>query len=94
MVGVDWQAIDVAPDHDAGLLLPLLGAIVAALAEALKVGCIVEQRYITSVRSDVVSDRSGYRQALRSAATAQRLTLQLFPSESVPVLRLVEVMPR
>lgn len=60
MIWVDWQAIDVASDHDTGLLLALLGAVVTALTEALEVGRIEEQRHIASVRLDVIRNASGH----------------------------------
>ena len=60
MIWVDWQAIDVASDHDTGLLLALLGAVVTALTEALEVGLIEEQRHIASVRLDVIRNTSSH----------------------------------
>ena len=70
MVRVYRQTIDVTPNHNARLLLSLLRAVMAKLAEALQVGCIKEQRDIATVRLDVVSDVGGYHAALRSAAAA------------------------
>lgn len=40
--------------QDAGAFLSLLGAVVAVLAEALKVACIEEQILIALVRFDVI----------------------------------------
>lgn len=94
MVRVDRQAIDVTPDHYARLLLSLLRAVMANLAEALQVGRIEEQRDVTTVGFDVVSDVGSYHAALRGAAAAQWLCLELSPPEPIPFLGLVQVMPR
>lgn len=75
VIRVDWQPIDVAADHDAGLLLALLGAVVAELAEALQVGRIEEENHVASMGLNVVSDAGGNGSALRGAATTQRLAL-------------------
>ncbi|MNH26335.1 hypothetical protein D3C79_863820 [compost metagenome] len=94
VVGVDRQAIHVTANHNACLLLALLGTVVTQLAEALQVGGIEEQRLITSVRDDVVSDPGLNSAALRSAATTQWLGLQLIPAQLIPALGVVEVVPR
>jgi hypothetical protein len=94
MVRIDRQTIDVTPNHNAGLLLSLLRAVMAKLAEALQVGRIEEQRDVTTVGFDVVGDVGGYHAALRGAAAAQWLGLKLIPPESIPILSLVETMPR
>jgi hypothetical protein len=89
VVWVDRQAIDVTADHDTGLLLSLLGAVVALLAEALQVASIEEQRLIASVCNDVVSDPGRNGAALRSTTTTQWLCLQLMPTQLIPALGVV-----
>lgn len=75
VIRVDWQPVDVAADHDAGLLLALLGAVVAELAEALQVGRIKEESHVASMGLNVISNAGGNRSALRYAATTKRLVL-------------------
>lgn len=58
MIGINRDARYVMTGQDAGPLLSLLGAVMAWLAEALKILRIEEQNLIAFVRFDVV-DRVG-----------------------------------
>ena len=82
------------PGQYAGALLPLLGAVVAALTEALEVACVEEQILIALVRFDVIHSIGSLYSAKSAAQAADRFSLQLMPAQPIPSLGLVEVMPR
>lgn len=77
-----------------GPLLPLFGAVMALLAQALKILAIEEQNLVTLMRLDVVDRVGGLNRAQRLAQAARWLGLELMPPQPVPALRLVQVMPR
>lgn len=81
------------PGQYAGALLSLLGAVVAALTEALKVACVEEQILIALVRLNVVNRIGSFYSSQGAAQAARWLCLQLMPAQPVPALGLVEVMP-
>ena len=79
--------------ENAGAFLPLLGAVVALLAKALKILPIEEESLVTLVRDDVVDRVGGLNRTQRFAQAARRLGLKLMPPQPVPALGLVEVVP-
>lgn len=70
MIRINGQPIHITANHDARLLLSLLRAVMAKLAQALKVGAVEEQRHVTSVGFDMVSNDRGYGPSLRSTPAA------------------------
>ena len=65
--------------ENAGALLPLLGAVVALLAQALKILSIEEESLVTLVRDDVVDRVGGLNRAQRLTQAARRFGLKLMP---------------
>lgn len=67
VIRIDWDARHVMTRQDARPLLPLLGAVVALLAQALQILSIEEQNLVTLMRFDVVDSVSSRYRAQRLA---------------------------
>lgn len=94
MIRIDRDACHVVPWQDAGLLLPLLGAVVTGLAQALEIRRIKEQILVALVRLDVVDGVGRFDNVHCSAHATGWLCLQLVPAQSIPALGLVQMVPR
>lgn len=88
--GVERNAELIAAYHDASLFKLLLGRVVAGFAEALKVGRVEENHFITTMGFDVISDGGGNLTTGAGAEDAKRLTPELFEAESFPCCAVVE----
>jgi hypothetical protein len=70
VLGIEWPAIGPVADRVPSPFLGLFAAIVAGLAERLKVARIKEQNHVAPVRLDVVGDRCEHHAtALLAAST-------------------------
>ena len=79
--------------QDAGPLLPLLGAVMAGLAQALQIPRIEEQILVTLMRLDVVDDVGRLHNIKGATQAAGWLGLQLVPAQPIPAFGLIQVVP-
>lgn len=78
MILCEGNAEGVATHFDAGFLDTLLGAVMACFANALKVFWVEKQRFITTMRLNVIADGGGNLTTGAGAEDAKGFTPELF----------------
>ena len=76
MIRINRHPILVATHHPSASLLPLLVAVVAWLAKGLEIAFVVEERFVSPVRLDMVNNSSGHRSPELQTEPAERMVVE------------------
>jgi hypothetical protein len=82
---VYWHAVGIAPANVTAMLLPLLVAVMAVLAQRLPVRLVPEETPVATVRPNVVYNGVGPSKGL-SAHGAEWMSQQVRPAGRLPCL--------